>query len=216
VAGVGRYRRDSATSELVQLACTGTTQLGLLGLGDAIKAARRSAGIIVCGHLHDDLLLPLDICHDSLTSRERARMDPLSVSMAVIGLLTAAKQISSALGTLISNSKNAPKEMQSVKSTVETIRTVLLQLQTILLGRENISRKRTSLILVEQVVITLSACVTTFSELDVFVGALQSDETLGLMDRIRWATKTTTIKEHLQKLEMHKSSLTLMMTILTW
>lgn len=143
-------------------------------------------------------------------------MDPLSVSMAVIGLLAAAKQISSALSTLISNSKNAPKEMQSVKSTVETIRTVLLQLQTILLGRENISRKRTSLILVEQVVITLSACVTTFSELDVFVGALQSDETLGLMDRIRWGTKTTTIKEHLQKLEMHKSSLTLMMTILTW
>lgn len=145
-----------------------------------------------------------------------ASMDPLSVSMAIVGLLTAAQQISSAIGNLVSRGKSAPKEIQNVKSTVDTIRAVLLQLQLLLLGRTKVDRQRTSLILVEQVVITLSACVATFSELDVFVGALDSDHKLGLMDRIRWATKTTTIQEHLQKLEMHKSSLTLMMTILTW
>ena len=142
-------------------------------------------------------------------------MDPLSVTMAIVGLLTAARQISSAIGNLVSKSKSAPKEMQNVKSTVDTIRSVLLQLQMLLLGRAKVDRQRTSLILVEQIVITLSACVATFSELDVFVGTLASDAKLGLMDRIRWATKTATIKEHLQKLEMHKSSITLMMTILT-
>lgn len=136
--------------------------------------------------------------------------------MAIVGLLTAAQQISSAVGDLVSKSKSAPKDMQRVKSTCDTIRAVLLQLQMLLLGRARVDRDRTSLILVDQVVITLSACVTTFSELDVFVGTLHSDSELGLMDRIRWATKTKTIQEHLQKLEMHKSSLTLMMTILTW
>jgi hypothetical protein len=143
-------------------------------------------------------------------------MDPLSVTMAIVGLLTASKHISSVIGNLVSKSKNAPKEIQNVKSTVDTIRSVLIQLQMLLLGRAKVDRQRTSLILVEQIVITLSACVATFSELDVFVGTLDSDAMLGLMDRIRWATKTSTIKEHLQKLEMHKSSLTLMMTILTW
>ena len=143
-------------------------------------------------------------------------MDPLSVTMAIVGLLTASHQISSAIGNLVSKSKSAPKEIQDVKSTVDTIRSVLIQLQMLLLGRAQVDRQRTSLILVEQIVITLSACVATFSELDVFVGTLDSDATLGLMDRIRWATKTSTIKEHLQKLEMHKSSLTLMLTILTW
>jgi hypothetical protein len=143
-------------------------------------------------------------------------MDPLSVAMAIVGLLTACQHISSAVGNLISKSKSAPKEIQNVKSTVDTIRSVLIQLQMLLLGRAKFDRQRTSLILVEQIVITLSACVATFSELDVFVGTLASDAMLGLMDRIRWATKTSTIKEHLQKLEMHKSSLTLMMTILTW
>ncbi|KAG0645569.1 Rho-GTPase-activating 5 [Hyphodiscus hymeniophilus] len=143
-------------------------------------------------------------------------MDPLSVSMAIVGLLTAAQQISSAIGKLVSKSKSAPKDMQNVKSTVDTIRAVLLQLQMLLLGRAKVESQRTSLILVDQVVITLSACVSTFSELDVFVGTLGSDNELGLMDRIRWATKSKDILEHLQKLEMHKSSLTLMMTILTW
>jgi hypothetical protein len=143
-------------------------------------------------------------------------MDPLSVTMAIVGLLTASHQISSAIGNLVSKSKSAPKEIQDVKSTVDTIRSVLIQLQMLLLGRAQVDRQRTSLILVEQIVITLSACVATFAELDVFVGTLDSDAMLGLMDRIRWATKTSTIKEHLQKLEMHKSSLTLMLTILTW
>jgi hypothetical protein len=143
-------------------------------------------------------------------------MDPLSVTMAIVGLLTASQQISSAIGNLVSKSKSAPKEIQDVRSTVDTIRSVLIQLQMLLLGRAQVDRQRTSLILVEQIVITLSACVATFSELDVFVGTLDSDAMLGLMDRIRWATKTSTIKEHLQKLEMHKSSLTLMLTILTW
>jgi hypothetical protein len=143
-------------------------------------------------------------------------MDPLSVTMAIVGLLTASQQISSAIGNLVSKSKSAPKEIQDVRSTVDTIRSVLIQLQMLLLGRAQVDRQRTSLILVEQIVITLSACVATFSELDVFVGTLDSDAMLGLMDRIRWATKMSTIKEHLQKLEMHKSSLTLMLTILTW
>jgi hypothetical protein len=142
-------------------------------------------------------------------------MDPLGVSMAIVGLLTAAQQISSAVGNLVSKSKSAPKDMQNLKSAVDAIRSVLLQLQLLLLGRAKVDRQRTSLILVEQVVITLSACVTTFSELDVFVESLNSDNKVGLMDRIRWATKATTIREHLKKLEMHKSSLTLMMTILT-
>lgn len=143
-------------------------------------------------------------------------MDPLSVTMAIVGLLTATYQISSSIGNLVSESKSAPEEIKNVKSTVDTIRSVLLQLQMLLLGRVKVDRERTSLILVDQIVITLSACVATFSELDVFLGSLASDAKLGIMDRIRWGTKTSTIDEHLQKLERHKSSLTLMMTILTW
>jgi hypothetical protein len=143
-------------------------------------------------------------------------MDPLSVTMATVGLLKAADQISSTLQSLIKRAANAPKEIKEMKSSVDGIKTVLSQLQLMLMGKSQVDRNRTSLILVEQIVITLSACVTTFSDLDVFVETLGTDATMGLLDRLRWAAKTSTIQEHMQKLEMHKSTLTLMMTILTW
>ncbi|KAF4624776.1 hypothetical protein G7Y89_g13393 [Cudoniella acicularis] len=142
-------------------------------------------------------------------------MDPLSVTMAIIGLLTAADQVSSTLQPLIKKAANAPEEIKEMKSSVDGIRIVLSQLQLMLIGKSQVGRNRTSLILVEQIVITLSACVTTFSDLDVFVETLGADANMGLLDRLRWATKTSTIQEHMQKLEVHKSTLTLMMTILT-
>ena len=79
-------------------------------------------------------------------------MDLLSVSMAIVGLLTSAQQISSAISNMVSKSKSAPKDMQNLKSTVDTIRSVLLQLQLLLLCRAKVDRQRTSLILVDQVI----------------------------------------------------------------
>lgn len=142
--------------------------------------------------------------------------DPLSVAASIAGLLTLAGKITTVIVDLTSKSKAAPKDIQYVRTSIETIRAVLLQLQMLLLGRARVDRQRTSLILVEQVVITLSACVSTFSELDVFVDTLNTDQSMGLLDRIRWATKASTIKELLDRLEAHKASLTLMTTILTW
>ncbi|KAH7407222.1 Rho GTPase activation protein [Cadophora sp. MPI-SDFR-AT-0126] len=142
-------------------------------------------------------------------------MDPLSVSMAIVGLLSASWKISEVLSPLVSKGKNAPAELREMKTTVDTIRSVLSQLQLMLLGRMKVTRERTSLILVDQIVVTLSACVSTFSDLDTFVETLGSDDQLGLMDRMRWATKAPTIQEHMKKLESHKASMTLMVTILT-
>ncbi|KAF7513794.1 hypothetical protein GJ744_007845 [Endocarpon pusillum] len=142
-------------------------------------------------------------------------MDPLSVVAAIAGILGAAAQVSTSLSTLITKSRKAPKDVQKVKDEVDAIRSVLHQLQAFLLGSARTNRARASLILVDQVVVTLSACVSIFSELDVIVGALVSDEKLGLMDRLRWATKASAIDECLKNLQIKKSSLNLMLTILT-
>ena len=143
-------------------------------------------------------------------------MDPLSVVASIAGILGAAAQISTSISTLIEKSRKAPKDIRKVKDEVDTIRSVLHQLQAFLLGSAKTNRARTSLILVDQVVVTLSACVSTFSELDVTVGTLVSDERLGLMDRLRWGSKASAIDECLKNLQTQKSSLTLILTILTW
>lgn len=143
-------------------------------------------------------------------------MDPLSLAMSIVGLLKAGEQISSKLQSIVKKAMNAPKEIKEMTSTIETIRTVLCQLQLMLLGQSQVSSHRTSLIMVDQIVITLSACVTTFSDLNIFAESLGTNSKMGFLDRMRWATETSAVKEHLHKLEVHKSSLTLIMTILTW
>jgi hypothetical protein len=42
-----------------------------------------------------------------------------------------------------------------------------------LMGKSQVGRNRPTLILVEQIVIALSACVATFSDLDIYVESLK-------------------------------------------
>ncbi|KAI8664616.1 Rho-GAP domain-containing protein [Fusarium keratoplasticum] len=134
--------------------------------------------------------------------------DPLSTAASVVGLLTAAAQISKILANVIDKARHAPKECSRIKSEVDDIRNVLVTLQLYIVGTRRAARSRTSLIMVEQVVATLAACVTTFSELDTFAKALQNDADMKILDRLRWASKDKDIKAMLVRLESHKSSLT--------
>ena len=143
-------------------------------------------------------------------------MEPLSISMAVIGLLKTAHEVSSTIGKIVSSTKNGCKEIRDVKSTVDTLRSVLFQLQLLLLNHAKIDDRRGSMILVEEVVVTLSACVMTFSDLDSCVEGLASDERLGIHDIIRWISRADELKGYMRSLESHKISLALMVNILTW
>ncbi|KAF4437105.1 RhoGAP domain-containing protein [Fusarium austroafricanum] len=141
--------------------------------------------------------------------------DPLSVAASVVGLLTAAAQVSKIIANVIQKARHAPEECGRIKAEVDDIRNVLVTLQLFIIGPQprQVSRSRTSLIMVEQVVATLAACVTTFSELDTFATALENETSF--LDRLRWASKDKEIHAILVRLESHKISLTLMLTILT-
>ncbi|KAM7213446.1 RhoGAP domain containing protein [Rhypophila decipiens] len=142
-------------------------------------------------------------------------VDPLSIAASVIGLINAGAKITKVLVQVTKNACDAPNDCRRLKDEVETIRYVLSQLQLFFTGQSRTTRSRTSLILVDQVVVTLAACVTTFSDLDVFAENLQSEVKMGILDRLRWSSKEDEIRHILQRVESHKSSLTLIMTILT-
>lgn len=143
-------------------------------------------------------------------------MDPLSVSASIVGLLTAARQVSVGIGTILSIRKNGSKEIQAVRTTVDTLRAVLLQLQLLLLSRSKINPERGSLIMVEEIVTTLTACVMNFSDLDSCVKNMASDARLGWIDSVRLAVRVSDMGAYLQSLEAHKASLSLILNILTW
>ena len=99
---------------------------------------------------------------------------------------------------------------------VNGLSTVLGHLQTYISGLATSSKSRTSLILVEQVVVTLADCVTTFSELEAVLGTARIESELRILDRVKWAAKESKVADIQRRLQCNKSSLTLMLTILSW
>jgi len=143
-------------------------------------------------------------------------MEPLSITMAVIGLLNTARAVSSGIVRLVAIKQNSSNEIREIKITVDTLRSVLLQLQLLLLNHGKIDERRTSMILVDEVVVTLTACVMTFSDLDSCVEGLEADEKLGILGAMKWASKAAELRRYKGDLEAHKSSLSLMDNILSW
>ena len=143
-------------------------------------------------------------------------MDPLSVTASIVGILAAAAQVSSVLSTFVRNTKAAPKLAQAVLVEVNGLSAVLSQLQTYLLGTASSSKSRASLILVEQVIVTLTECVTTFSELEDVLGTGRAENDFGILDRVKWAMRDSKVSDIQRRLYSNKTSLTLMLTILQW
>ena len=139
-------------------------------------------------------------------------MDPLSALASVTGLIVVTAKVAKELSRLSKRSRRASKAIRHVENEVDIIRHTLEQLQPFVLGQNPFSHG--ACILVEQLVVVLSTCVATFSELEVLVESLHHDESTGIMDRLRWLQKEGDVIELCEKLRDHKASLTMLITIL--
>ena len=143
-------------------------------------------------------------------------MDPLSISASIVGLLTASAQVSALLTSLVASAKDAPSSAQAVLMEVNDIGLCLKQLQGFLLGTQEASRSRRSLIMIEQVIIVLTDCVSAFSKLEQILEMLKTDPPVRVLDKVKWALKERVIGTLLLRLQASKMSLGLMLTTLTW
>ena len=125
-------------------------------------------------------------------------MDPLSVSASVIGVLTAAAKVSSILSSFIQNTRETPKLALAVLNEVNALRAALDHLQSYLLGAISPSKSRATLILVEQVIVTLTECIMTFSELEEILGTSKHGAEIGTWNRMKWAMKESKSRKLLE------------------
>jgi hypothetical protein len=143
-------------------------------------------------------------------------MDPLSVVAAVVGLLGAGAKISASLDSLISSSEDIPSLALSAHQEVTDISAALSLLQTYISGEMQIRTQRESLILLEHVLTTLTGCVTTYSDLQTVLDGLKSGDEITVLDRVKWLRCQTRVNVIVQRLQNHKASMTLMLSILQW
>ena len=139
--------------------------------------------------------------------------DPLSIAAGVVGVITAAAQISLLLTKFTKSTIAAPQQARVVITEVSDINVILSQLQSYLLGLESPNSSRTSLLKVEKVVTIVSGCVLTFSELERLLDELKT-EGMDVLDCLKWARKESAIVGLIQRLQYHKASLSLILNIL--
>lgn len=141
-------------------------------------------------------------------------MDPLSIAASVTGLIMAGAQITS----LVQRLQDAPALASAVETEISHFVVVLSQLQPFLTGASHPPTlpSRSSLIEVQQIQIILSGSVITLSELQTAVAALSHGAGIGIRDRVRWMLAESAIAQLVQRVRDHKSSLTLILTLLTW
>ena len=143
-------------------------------------------------------------------------MDPMSAAASIIGLLGAAAKVSEVLLKFIGNVKGAPKLAQNVLMEVSDVSACLNQLQRYLQGALTTSASQEQLLMVEQLVVTLSNCVLIFSELEETVDSLKPSEPMQPWRLAQWLFKEQAISALMVRIQQSKLSLSLMLTTLTW
>ena len=139
--------------------------------------------------------------------------DPLNIAAGVIGVVTAAAQISSILIKFTKSTISAPQQAQVVLIEVSDISGILSVLQSFLLGPNSPSKSRTSLLKVEKLVAIVSGCVLTFTELEKLIDEMKTGD-MDILDRLKWVRKESAIVDLIRRLQNHKASLSLVLNIL--
>ncbi|KAL8690211.1 MAG: hypothetical protein Q9218_004293 [Villophora microphyllina] len=140
-------------------------------------------------------------------------MDPISVAASILGLLGAAAKVAEILANFVKGVKDAPKLAQRVFTEVEDLKLCFQRLQEFINLEEASNRSRAAMITVDQLLIMLTNCVMTFSELEDALGWLKPGS-FSVNTRLRWLTKEHTISKLLQRLQSSKVSLNLVLTTL--
>ena len=150
-------------------------------------------------------------------------MDPLSITVAVTGLLSAAAAVSKSLRAIVFKAEQGPKDLRAALTEVSELQAAAASLHALIQQRSELPRERTSLISLEQLFATLTEAVMTISSLDaeleslsLYPHASHSDGYARSINKIRLWQRHSTIMSLVQRLQRNKVSLNLIFNIIQW
>jgi hypothetical protein len=139
-------------------------------------------------------------------------MDGLSVAASVAGLLQVTAKVIDFFSTMMGASTIA----QNVLAEAKALQAIFHQLQHFILDFADGTDNRRSMIIIDQLVATLTGCVCVFNNLEQVLDGLNIGGQVCLWDSAMWAWKDQDLTRILGDLQKHKSSLNLMLTIINW
>lgn len=140
---------------------------------------------------------------------------PMEALASVVGLIAAGAKVYGALHQLVTSCIDAPVHAHATCNEVRDFGYALTKLQPYVDGSSPIKRLGASATDVHHLSMTLTACVCTFSLLERRVDRLLpvARSTMTTLDRLKWTLAESDITQLVQRLQQHKSSLTLLLTI---
>jgi hypothetical protein len=145
-------------------------------------------------------------------------MDPLSVTAGIVGILAAAGKVGELLHGTISTTKDAPRVLIALACEVKEVQAALSSLQNLLSDLTSAPTHRTALIQLDQLIVTLTEAILTFSELETTIApfSLPQGAKLPLKSRLKWTRAESSCVKFVERLQRHKASISLMLNILQW
>lgn len=145
-------------------------------------------------------------------------MDPLSVAASIVGILAAASKIYELLHTVVSSAKEAPHVVTALMVEVDHVRLAFESLQGLLLDLSSAPPRRTAMVQVDRLIVTLTETVLTFSELETVVAPLvvPQGQRFTLRTRLKWTRVEGDCVKMVEKLQRHKLSVSLMLNVFQW
>lgn len=145
-------------------------------------------------------------------------MDPLSVTASIVGILAAAGKLTELLHGIISTAKDAPQVVTALLCETRDVQAALSSLQSLLVDLSASPPRRTALIQIDQLIVTLTESVLTFSELEAIITPLAAltAPKFTIRTRLRWTRAEGNCTKIVERLQRHKASISLMLNILQW
>ena len=144
-------------------------------------------------------------------------IEPISIATSVWGLLQASEKIISFLASIA----DAPNTAANVLVECRALNAIFTQVNDFISDQDQQSTARISRISLNYLVATLTGCVIAFSELDRVLKSLgattgdgdSSNYQFTFFDKLKWKVKEKSIEKSLRNMQMHKTSLNLMIII---
>ncbi|RPB06854.1 ankyrin, partial [Morchella conica CCBAS932] len=140
----------------------------------------------------------------------------MEVGASIVGLLSAGASIAIAINDFVTSCNNAPLFAQSILHETLEFSYALEKLQHLVVGPQatSLDQSRTSMIDVNHLSLTLVGCVCTFSQLEKEIQRMKLSGKFGILDRVKWSFIERDVCSIIQRIQNHKMSLMLILTIL--
>lgn len=139
----------------------------------------------------------------------------MEVAASLVGLLAVGAKIGMTLHEFVSNCADAPTIAQTISDEIRDFRFALSKLQPYV--RKNNPSQMTllgaSMTDVNHLSLTISSCIVTFGRLEKIVDKLKPGNQMDTLTRLKWSWSETAISQLVQRLQQHKITLTLLLTI---